>query len=103
LSAAGALVYSTYLGGLGTENIEVGRSIAVDSSGSAYIAGTTTSTNFPLFQPLQAAIKGGIYDAFVVKLTSAGTAFVFSTFLGGSSIDFGQSIAVDNSGNSYVT
>jgi hypothetical protein len=103
LSAAGALVYSTYLGGSGTENIEVGRSIAVDSAGSAYIAGTTTSTNFPLFQPLQAAIKGGIYDAFVVKLTSAGTAFVFSTFLGGSSIDFGQSIAVDSSGNSYVT
>ena len=56
-----------------------------------------------MFQPLQASIKGGVYDAFVVKLTPAGTAFAFSTYLGGSSIDFGQSIAVDGSGNSYIT
>ena len=103
LSASGAsLVYSTYLGGSGTENIEVGRSIAVDSSLSAYVTGATSSTNFPVAQPLQMSNKGG-YDAFVAKLSPAGTAFVYSTYLGGSTADYGQSIAVDSGGNAYLT
>jgi hypothetical protein len=102
LSAAGnTLIYSTYLGGSGVENVELGRSIAVDSAGSAYITGMTASTNFPTFQPLQASLNGS-NDAFVVKLSPAGSAFVYSTFLGGSSIDYGESIAVDSSGNAYV-
>jgi len=102
LSAAGnALIYSTYLGGSGIENIELGRSIAVDSANNAYITGMTASVNFPTFQPLQAS-RSGSNDAFVVKLNAAGTAFVYSTYLGGSSIDYGESIAVDGSGNAYV-
>jgi hypothetical protein len=102
LSPAGSsLVYSTYLGGSGMEYVETGRSIAVDSSGSAYVTGTTASANFPTFAPMQAANAGGD-DAFVVKLTPAGTAFVYSTYLGGSSIDFGESIAVDSSGYAYI-
>jgi hypothetical protein len=104
LSVSGAsLIYSTYLGGSGVENIELGGSIAVDSAGSAYITGATSSTNFPVFAPLQTASNGGLYDAFVVKLTPAGTAFVYSTYLGGSSIDFGQSIAVGSGGIAFIT
>ena len=83
------LAYSTYLGGAGTETIELGRSIAVDASNSAYVVGSTSSANFPTSGPLQAANNGGGNDAFVVKLTAAGTAFAYSTYLGGSSVDFG--------------
>ena len=102
LSASGAsLIYSTYLGGSGVENVELGRSIAVDSTGSAYITGMTASANFPTFVPMQASLVGS-NDAFVVKLTPAGSAFVYSTFLGGSGIDYGESIAIDSSLNAYV-
>ena len=102
LSATGStLVYSTYLGGSGMEYVETGRSIAVDSSGSAYVTGTTASANFPTFVPLQPS-NNGSDDAFVVKLTPAGTAFVYSTYLGGSSVDYGESIAVDSSGYAYI-
>ncbi len=102
LSAAGdSLIYSTYLGGSGAENVERGRSIAVDSANNAYIAGTTASANFPTSQPLQASLSGG-NDAFVVKLNATGTAFVYSTYLGGSSGDSAESIAVDSGGNAYV-
>jgi hypothetical protein len=100
LNAAGsALVYSTYLGGSGSD--ELGFGIAVDSAGNAYVAGQTTSTNFPTASPLQAASGGG-YDAFVAKLNAAGSALLYSTYLGGSGGDFGQGIAVDSSGNAYV-
>ncbi len=102
LSPSGStLVYSTYLGGTGMEYVETGRSIAVDSSGSAYITGTTASANFPTSAPMQPA-NAGIDDAFVVKLTPAGSAFVYSTYLGGSSVDYGESIAVDGSGYAYI-
>jgi hypothetical protein len=100
LNPAGtALVYSTYLGGSGGDGAE---GIAVDSSGNAYVAGTTTSTNFPTAHPLQAVLHGG-QDAFVAKLNPAGAALVYSTYLGGNSYDLGQGIAVDSSGNAYVT
>jgi hypothetical protein len=99
-----ALVYSTYLGGSGNE---YGEGIAVDSAGRAYVKGVTTSTNFPTKNPLQAANAGGANDAFVAKLNSAGSALVYSTYLGGSdydgSPDFRGGIAVDGVGNAYVT
>ena len=102
LSATGnSLAYSTYLGGSGVENTELGRSIAVDSSGNAYVTGTTSSTNFPVFQPLQAT-RTGSQNVFVAKLNAAGSAFVYSTYLGGSSIDYGESIAVDSGGLAYL-
>jgi hypothetical protein len=102
LNAAGnALVYSTYLGG---SNWDYGSGIAVDSSGNAYLTGWTGSTNFPTMNPLQAAIAGaGTNDAFVTKLNAAGNALVYSTYLGGSSADEWARIAVDTSGNAYVT
>jgi hypothetical protein len=100
LNAAGsALVYSTYLGG---SSKEYGFGIAVDSSGKAYVTGYTQSTNFPTANPLQPS-NGGGYDAFVAKLNPAGSALVYSTYLGGSSLDEANGIAVDAAGNAYVT
>ncbi len=100
INAAGsALVYSTYLGGSGTDN---GFAIAVDVSGNAYVTGNTTSTNFPSTNPMQATI-GGVQDAFVTKINAAGLAYVYSTYLGGSGTEYGEGIAVDVSGNAYVT
>ena len=98
LNAAGsALVYSTYLGGSGVDSAY---GIAVDSSGNAYVTGGTNSTSFPTASPLQGANAG--YDAFVAKLDAAGSALVYSSYLGGSGIDVGHAIAVDSAGNAYV-
>ncbi|WP_432661808.1 SBBP repeat-containing protein [Wukongibacter baidiensis] len=97
--AGTALIYSTYLGGSGFDR---GLGIAVDNTGSAYVTGTTSSLNFPLMNPIQPAI-GGSSDAFVTKVNPAGTALIYSTYLGGSSIDEGFDIAVDNTGSAYVT
>jgi Beta-propeller repeat len=99
-STGSALVYSTYLGG---SDRDYGYGITVDNSGNAYITGTTWSTDFPTVNPLQAAHGGGIEDAFVAKINSAGSALVYSTYLGGSSFDDGLRIAVDSSGNAYIT
>jgi hypothetical protein len=98
--AGSALVYSTYLGGSGSGG-DSGIGIAVDSAGNAYVTGETTSDDFPTASPVQAARGGGL-DAFVTKLNPAGSALVYSTFLGGSNLDTGQGIAVDSGGNAYV-
>jgi hypothetical protein len=103
LNATGsALVYSTYLGG---SRYDEGNSIAVDSSGNAYVTGVTYSTNFPTATPFQSTCGGcSTYaDAFVAKLNALGSALVYSTYLGGSGVDYGYGIAVDSSGNAYVT
>jgi beta-propeller repeat-containing protein/IPT/TIG domain-containing protein len=91
------LLYSTYIGGNGQDNATA---IAVDAGGNAYITGYTDSTNFPVRNALQQT-KLGNFNAFVVKLNSAGVV-VFSTLLGGSVSDYGSSIAVDSAGNVYV-
>ena len=94
--------YTTFLGGNSAET-PVG--IAVDSAGSAYVAGTTQSPNFPTttgaFDRTGAA--SNFADVFVTKLNPAGTALVYSTFVGGSDMEFGQGMAIDGSGNAYVT
>src|SRR5205823_5715910 len=84
-----ALVYSTYLGGGGSDT---GTGIALDAAGNAYVTGDTTSTNFPA-TTLQQAGSGG-QDAFVTKLNTTGTAIVYSTYLGGNSDDHASAIAV---------
>ena len=94
-----ALVYSTYLGG---SNSDSGSGIAVDSAGNAYVTGTTSSPDFPTVNAFQPALRGTA-DAFVAKLNPAGSALVYSTYLGGSNSDSGSGIAVDNAGNAYVT
>ncbi|HTY61092.1 MAG TPA: SBBP repeat-containing protein, partial [Acidobacteriota bacterium] len=101
LNASGsALVYSTYLGGTSDE---IGGGIVVDSSGNSYVTGTTASSDFPTANPFQASYGGGTYDAFVTKLNASGGALVYSTYLGGTGNDSGSGIAVDSSGNAYVT
>lgn len=95
-----SLVYSTFIGGSAQE--EGGR-LAVDSSGNAYITGETASGDYPTtpgaFQPYH---RGGQKDAFVTKLNTAGTALVYSTYLGGSSWDGGTAIGVDSFGYAYA-
>ncbi|HXI42229.1 MAG TPA: SBBP repeat-containing protein, partial [Bryobacteraceae bacterium] len=103
LNAAGSgLVYSTYLGGSGSDQ---GFGIAMDSAGNAYVTGAAGSTNFPMFNPLQPASAGPANgsDAFATKINPAGTAYIYSTYLGGSGSDTGRAIAVDSAGNAYVT
>jgi len=100
LSAVGStLTYSTYLGGAGAEQ---GLGIAVDAAGGAYVTGYTGSTNFPTASAYQAAF-GGNSDAFMTKLSAAGSALIYSTYLGGGGNDYGIGIAVDASGSAYVT
>ena len=101
LNAAGtALVYSTYLGGSGTDQAF---GLAVDSSGDAYVTGTTGSTNFPTFNAYQSTFISSSDEAFVSKLNASGNALVYSTYLGGALYTYGDSIAVNGSGNAYVT
>ena len=115
LNAAGSLVYSTYLGGSDSEDAY--GAIAVDTSGNAYVTGDTWSSDFPTtsgafrttFGGLGCTVTYGCSNAFVSKLNAAGSALVYSTYLGGSvqlgvaPLDFGAGIAVDASGNAYVT
>ncbi len=98
-SSGSALVYSTYLGGSGQEE---GSAIAVDTLGNAYITGYTRSSNFPVASPIQNSL-GGNYDGFVTKLNASGNNLIYSTYLGGNAWDIPIGIAVDPSGNAYVT
>ena len=106
-SAPGALVYSTYLGG---SKAESGNGIAVDTAGYAYVAGFTTSADFPTKAAFQQTMKNVHGNGFVTKLAPAGDSLVYSTFLGGSGIvqpmeggDSVAAVAVDSQGNAYVT
>jgi protocatechuate 3,4-dioxygenase beta subunit len=93
------LLYSTYLGG---DSSDIGNPIAVDGSGSVYVTGETSSSNFPTTMGAFDTTRSGV-DAFVSKLNPTGTGLVYSTFLGGSSTDQGFGIAVDGAGSAYVT
>jgi hypothetical protein len=95
--AGNALVFSTYLGG---KSDDEGLAIAVDATGAAYVTGLAQSlpTTAGAYQPIG---KGGGGDAFVTKYTVAGI-LVYSTYLGGSSLEWGTAIAV-NGTNAYVT
>jgi hypothetical protein len=100
LNPAGtALVYSTYLGG---SNEDYATGIALDASGDAYVTGYTNSTDFPVQKALQAENAGG-YDAFVAELSADGASLIYSTYWGGSSDDIGTGVAVDSSGNAYIS
>ncbi|MFQ5353005.1 MAG: SBBP repeat-containing protein, partial [Candidatus Binatia bacterium] len=92
-------VYSTFLGGSGIDMIF---GIDVDASGKAYVAGTTSSSDFPTERALQATHAGGGNDAFVAKINANGSGAVYSTCLGGSQDDQGKDVAVDSSGKAYV-
>lgn len=94
-----ALAYSTYLGG---DRVDESGGIAVDSTGNAYVTGSTTSFTFPMMNAFQPRLHGD-RDAFVTKLDPAGSALVYSTYLGGKDLDDGRGIALDAAGNAYVT
>ncbi len=91
----------SYAAFLGATSDDLGYGIAVDSSGSAYVTGSTLSTDFPTQNAYQGKF-GGYQDAFVTKLSPSGTTLSYSTFLGGAFPDYGYGIAVDASGNAYV-
>jgi hypothetical protein len=94
------VAYSTYLGGSGNDQ---GIGIAVDAAGNAYVAGNTTSTNFPTTAGAFQTTNQGSHDAFVTKLNPTGSGLLYSTYLGGSGDDYGNGIAVDGAGDAYVT
>lgn len=95
-----ALVYSTYLGGTGTDEAE---SIRIDASFNACIAGYTQSADFPVTPGAFQTTFGGVQDAFVTRLSADGSNLVFSTYLGGSSTDTGNAVAVNSTGHVYVS
>jgi len=95
----GTVLYATFLGGSQTEE---GNAIAVDSAGQAYVAGNTKSKDFPV-TPGAAQSKSGGNTAFVAKLDPAGARLVYATYLGGTGSDDAFGIAVDSSGNFFVS
>ena len=107
------LNYSTFLGGTGLAEDQsegfgdIGTGIAIDSLGSAYVTGSTSSFDFPTtlnaFQSVNRRPDGSGTNAFVTKLNPFGTALDYSTFLGGSTSDSTAGIALDSDNNAYIT
>ena len=107
-----ALLYSTYLGGVAISNTlhqqgDYGKAIAVDAAGNAYVTGYTYSSDFPItggaFQKGNQAAVVGLATGFVTKLNPTGTALVYSTFLGGSTLDELTALAIDSAGDAYIS
>jgi hypothetical protein len=92
------IMYSTYLGGTGTD---AAGGITIDSTGNAYVAGTTNSLDFPTASPFQAALSG-TGDAYLTKIKPDGTGLIYSTYLGGGASDLATSVALDISGQAWV-
>ncbi len=109
-SGSSGLIYLTYLGGSGTGGSQwgqdTGNAIAVDSSGNAYVAGQTSSVDFPVtagaFQAACASCPTAP-DAFAFKLNGTASSLLYSTFLGGTAADFATALSLDQSGDLYVT
>ena len=99
-SSGSALLYSTYLGGTDSEE---STDISVDSSGNAYITGFTNSGDYPLENPIQ-PFRGTSFskDMFVTKLSSSGSALVYSTYLGGTLEDEAFDIEIDSAGHAFI-
>jgi hypothetical protein len=95
----GSLLYSTYLGG--SDN-DLGWSLATDSAGNTYVTGVTSSTDFPVTPGAFDGTLSGSEDAFVAKLDSTFSSLLYSTYLGGSDWEMGDSITTDSAGNAYI-
>jgi uncharacterized protein (TIGR03437 family) len=107
LSPTGQIIYSTYLGG---SKDDVGVGIAIDAQGDAYVGGATLSSNFPTMNPFQSSYHGAGGDqyslggdGFIAELNPAGSALVFSSYIGGSKDDRVLGIALDSSANIYLS
>ncbi len=98
-SSAGALVYSTFLGGASWDS---GAGIAVNAAGEAHVAGITGSANFPTTANALQSALGGSGDAFLVKLNQPGNGALYSTYYGGASSDEARAIALDSAGKAYL-
>jgi hypothetical protein len=99
LNTSGSLTYSTYFGGSGTD---VATGLALDSSGNAYVAGYTSSVNFPTTAGApQPTYGGGFYDAFLMKIAASGS-LTYATLSGGTGDDVVNAVAVDANGNAWV-
>jgi hypothetical protein len=100
-----SLLYSSFLGGSGTENLIAKTGISIDGLGNACVVGDTDSVNFPTRDAIRPTKTGDAsnLDGFVAKLNPAGSDFVYSTYLGGSNSDFALAVASDPEGNAYVT
>ncbi|HUU75582.1 MAG TPA: SBBP repeat-containing protein, partial [Methanoregulaceae archaeon] len=92
-------IYITYLGG---SEDDTGSAIRVDGDGYAYVTGTTSSTNFPVVNPLQSQ-NAGQTDVFMSKIGLDGSTLIFSTYLGGTGDDEGNDVAIDSDNNIYLT
>jgi len=107
-ATATKLLYSTYLGGSGSNyGDDIPNGLAVDGAGNAYLTGTTWELNYPVtagaFKKTSAAVANSLPSGFVTKMNAAGSALVYSTYLGGSGADRAFGLAIDNSGNAYIT
>lgn len=100
-STGTSLDYSTFLGG---SAIDAGTSIAVNANGEAFVGGSTTddAVDFPTTAGAYDTTHNGLTDFFVTKLNANGTALVYSTFIGGTSIDNANGLAIDNAGSAYI-
>lgn len=94
-----SVTYATYLGGAGEDD---GYAIALDGSGNVYVTGQTNSTDFPTTTGVHSTSNQGSFDAFVTKLSADGSTLLYSTYVGGTSSDSGNGIAVNSSGSVYV-
>lgn len=96
------LLYSTFIGD-GGGGFEAGNAIAVDAEGFAYVAGTTTSSAFPVVNAVQSQESSALPEAFILKINQAGSALVFATYWGGGDDrETAESIALDEQGAVYV-
>jgi hypothetical protein len=100
VDATGNPAWSSYLGGSGND---IAGDVAVDPSGDVYVAGDTQSPDFPTLGGFDTTFLGGPNDAFVTKLNAFGPSIAWSSYLAGSGDDGAQAVAVDLSGNLYVT
>lgn len=102
-STGSSALYSTFLNG-GNTNLLVGfGGIAVNKAGNAFVTGVTAANDFPTTAGSAQPVFGGLEDAFVTELSSSGSHLIYSTFLGGADVDQAHAIALDSSGNAYVT
>lgn len=98
--AGSGVLFSTFLGGTGDD---IPAQILLDASGDIFLVGSTTSPNFPTTAGVFQSGYAGNQDAFLTEMKPDGSALIYSTYLGGTGIDFGTAVALDSSGNAYVT
>lgn len=97
--SGGTISYSTFFGGSGADLLN---GIVVDSTGNAFLAGSTSSADLTQIQPVQPQYGGGDADAFAAKLRAAGDSFEYSTFIGGSGFDSAADVGIDQFGSAYI-